>query len=560
MMHKGVRLFLGWAASCLLVVSLAWPTFAQANTRFEVTFPASLRAEPVTGRLIIVIARKESPEPRLTISPYGSLIFGADVEQLHPDAAAIIDEQTLGYPLSSLKEVPAGDYYVQAVMNVYTECHRSDGHTVWVHLDRSQGLPLNVSPGNLYSEAQKVHLGPNAGLVAKLRLDKIIPAAESPSDTEWLKHIKIQSQLLTKFWGQPIYIEATVLLPKEYSAHPDVYYPSVYVFEHRVPFSFNTDPKSQARDTGARAANLQTGYEFYQSWSSPGFPRFVAVTFHQPTPFFPSSYSVNSANNGPYGDALFQELFPYLEEHFRIIRKPYARLVEGASTGGWEALALQLYHPEYFGGAWVFNPDPIDFRRYQLVNIYEDDNAFSIPATDWRMAERPMRRTTEGQVVDTVRSMSLFEHVLGSRGRSGYQFHAWEAVYGPLGPEGYPAPLWDKLSGKIDRPVADYMRDHGYDLREYASRNWPILGPKLAGKLNFFSGEMDNFHLNLAVYLFENFLRTTANPNYAGRFEYGRPMKGHNWHLYDWAEMLREMAEHIKKKAPAGENTAAWNY
>ena len=198
MMQKGVRLFLGWAVGCLLVVSLAWPIFAQANTRFEVTFPASLRAEPVTGRLIIVIARKESPEPRLTISPYGSLIFGADVEQLYPDAAAIIDEQTLGYPLSSLKEVPAGDYYVQAVMNVYTECHRSDGHTVWVHLDRSQGLPLNVSPGNLYSEAQKVHLGPNAALVAKLRLDKIIPAAESPSDTEWLKHIKIQSQLLTK--------------------------------------------------------------------------------------------------------------------------------------------------------------------------------------------------------------------------------------------------------------------------------------------------------------------------------------------------------------------------
>jgi hypothetical protein len=412
----------------------------------------------------------------------------------------------------------------------------------------------------IYSEAQKVHLGPNAGLVAKLMLDKIIPPAANPPDTEWLKHIKIQSQLLTKFWGQPVYFEATVLLPKEYSTHPDVYYPAVYVFEHRVPFSFNPDPKSQARDTGARASNLQTGYEFYQSWSSAGFPRFVAVTFHQPTPFFPSSYSVNSANNGPYGDALFQELFPYLEEHFRIIRKPYARLVEGASTGGWEALALQLYHPEYFGGAWVFNPDPIDFRRYQLVNIYEDDNAFSIPATDWRMAERPMRRTTEGQVVDTVRSMSLFEHVLGSRGRSGYQFHAWEAVYGPVGPEGYPAPLWDKLSGKIDRPVADSMRDHGYDLREYASRNWPILGPKVAGKLNFFAGEMDNFHLNLAVYLFENFLRATANPNYAGRFEYGRPMKGHNWHPYDWAEMLREMAEHIKKNAAAGENTAAWNY
>lgn len=550
-----------WAAACLLFLGLPFPAFAQASKRFEISFAASLRTEPVTGRLIVVIARRESPEPRLTISPYGSPVFGVDVEQLRPGSTAVIDERMLGYPLASLKELPAGDYYVQAMMNVFTECRRSDGHTVWVHLDQSQGVPFNLSPGNLYSEVQKVHLEPNISSTVKLALSKIIPPAILPPDTEWLKHVRIQSKLLTKFWGQPVYFGATVLLPKGYDTHPLAYYPAVYVQEHGVPFSFNPDPKSHVRaEAGARAAGLQTGYEFYQSWSSVGFPRFIAVTFHQPTPFFPSSYSVNSANCGPYGDALLQELIPYLEEHFRIIPKPYARLIEGASTGGWETLALQLYHPDYFGGAWVFNPDPIDFRRYQLINIYEDENAFSIQATDWRTAERPMRRTTEGQVVDTIRSMSQFEEVLGSRGRSGYQFEAWEAVYGPVGPDGYPVPLWDKLTGKIDRAVAGYMRDHGYDLREYASRNWPSLGPKLVGKLNFFSGEMDNFHLNLAVYLFEDFLRSTANPHYAGRFEYGSPMKGHNWHPSGWADMLREMAEHIKKNAPAGENTAAWNY
>jgi hypothetical protein len=269
---------------------------------------------------------------------------------------------------------------------------------------------------------------------------------------------------------------------------------------------------------------------------------------------------VNSANCGPYGDALLQEFIPYLENHFRIINKSYARLVEGASTGGWEALALQLYHPDYFGGAWIFNPDPIDFRRYQLVDIYEDENAFFIPMTEWRTADRPMRRTTQGQVLDTVRSMSRFEYVMGSRCRSGYQFNAWEAVYGPVGPNGYPVPLWDKLTGKINREVAVYMNDHGFDLRAYAERKWPEIGPKLIGKLNFFSGEMDNFYLNQAVYLFEDFLKSTKDPHYAGRFEYGRPMKGHNWHLNNWADMLREMAVYIKKRAPAGEDTAAWNY
>jgi hypothetical protein len=561
MMKKLKNLCAAWLAALLILASAALPAAAAAARRFEVTFPASLRREAVTGRLIVVVTRKDSPEPRLTISPYGPPIFGADVEGLRPGSTATIDETSLGYPLASLNDLPAGDYVAQAVLNVYTQCRRSDGRTIWVHLDRSTGASFNRAPGNMYSDPQKIRLEPEADSVVKLTLSHALPEVKLPSDTEWLRHVWIRSQLLTKFWGQPIYFGATVLLPKGYKTHSKISYPAVYAFEHGVPFGFNPDPKSHERaEAGARSAGLETGHEFYQSWVSEGFPRFIAVTFHQPTPFFPSSYSVNSANCGPYGDALLKELIPYLEKKFRIIPKPYARLVEGASTGGWEALSLQLRHPDTFGGAWVYNPDPIDFRRYQLVNIYEDENAFTFPAYEWRPAERPFRRTTEGQTVDTVRSMSLFEEVLGSRGRSGYQLMGWEAVYGPVGPDGYPTPLWDKKTGKIDRVVAEYMRENGFDLREYASRNWATLGPKLEGKLNFFAGEMDNFYLNLAVYLFEDFLRSTSTPEYPIRFEYGRPKKGHNWHAFTWAQMLREMAEHITKQAPAGEDTSAWKY
>jgi len=548
-------------AALSILASVALPAQASAARRFEVSFPESLRREDVTGRLIVVVTRADSPEPRLTISPYGPPIFGVDVEKLRPGSVATIDEKSPGYPLPGLDDLPAGDYFVQAVLNVYTECRRSDGRTIWVHLDRSTGAPFNLSPGNMYSDPQKIRLDPGADSIVKLKLSHVLPEVKMPADTEWLQHVWIQSQRLSKFWGQPVYFGATVLLPKGYKAHPKSHYPAVYVFEHGVPFGFNPDPKSHERaEAGARSAGLETGYEFFQSWTSEGFPRFIAVTFHQPTPFFPSSYSVNSANCGPSGDALLQELIPYLEKKFRTISKPYARLVEGASTGGWEALSLQLRHPETFGGAWVYNPDPIDFRRYQLVNIYEDENAFTFPSTDWRTAERPFRRTTEGQVLDSVRSMSLFEEVLGSRGRSGYQLMGWEAVYGPVGPDGYPAPLWDKRTGKIDRSVADNMRENGYDLREYAGRNWAALGPKLEGKLNFFAGEMDNFYLNLAVYLFEDFLRSAPAPQLPIRFEYGRPKKGHNWHPFTWAQMLREMAAHITKQAPPGEDTSFWNY
>jgi len=122
---------------------------------------------------------------------------------------------------------------------------------------------------------------------------------------------------------------------------------------------------------------------------------------------------VNSVNNGPYGDALFQELVPYLEEHFRISRNPRERVLTGGSTGGWESLALQVLHPDFFSGTWTMYPDPIDFRRYQLVDIYSDDNAFTAPGFDYMVPERPMMRTAEGQVTETMRQMSQLEDVLG---------------------------------------------------------------------------------------------------------------------------------------------------
>ena len=76
----------------------------------------------------------------------------------------------------------------------------------------------------------------------------------------------------------------------------------------------------------------------------------IAVTFQHPTPYFDDSYAVNSVNVGPYGDAVMDELIPEVEKRFRVIREPYARILSGGSTGGWEAAALQIFHPDFFGG------------------------------------------------------------------------------------------------------------------------------------------------------------------------------------------------------------------
>ena len=486
-------------------------------------------------------------------------MLGVDVQGLQPGQAATVDALTLGYPLKSVRELPAGDYYVEALLNVYTRFQRSDGNTIWAHMDQWEGQQFNKSPGNLFTEVGHFHLDPLTGYEIRLSLDHKIPTPLPPGDTQYVKHIKIQSKLLTQFWGQPIYLGATVLLPEGYETHPNAHYPVLYEQGHfnlRAPLGFSTE--QSPADLPVREGRI-SGPDLYKRWTAAGFPRMIAVTFQHPTVYFDDSYAVNSANNGPYGDAIMNELIPYVEEHFRIIRQPYARVLSGGSTGGWESLALQVYHPDFFGGTWTFYPDPVDFSRYGIVDIYNDVSAFLAPNYDPPVPERPMSRTPEGQVDVTIRQMSQLEEVLGSHGRSGQQFEAWEAVYGPVGADGYPKPLWDKTTGKIDVTVANYMREHGYDLRSYLENNWGTIGPKLAGKLHLYCGDMDNFYLNLAVYKLEDALNRLSNPRYGGSFEYGRPMKGHGWTPLNQAQLLTVMANHITLNAPAGADKS-WKY
>lgn len=547
-------------AIAAIIFSLALSVSAAGSSiTFKVTLPAR-EPQPVMGRLFIIIARANDPEPRLQVGGWRSKteLIGADIDGLAPGGTATIDAVALGFPYKSVRELPAGDYYVQALFNVYTRFQRSDGHSIFAHMDQWEGQQFNKSPGNLYSEAGHFHLDPLTGYEIRLNLDRKIPAPLPPGDTTYVKHIKIQSKLLTQFWGQPIYLGATVLLPEGYDSHPNTHYPVLYEQGHfslHAPLGFSTE--QSPADLPIREGRI-SGPELYKRWSGANFPRMIAVTFQHPTIYFDDSYAVNSVNNGPYGDAIMNELIPYIEEHFRIIRQPYARVLSGGSTGGWESLALQVFHPEFFGGTWTFYPDPVDFSRYQLVDIYNDVNAFLAPNYDPPIPERPMERTGEGQVDVTMRQMSQLEDVLGSHGRSGQQFEAWEAVYGPLGTDGYPKPLWDKATGKIDKSVAFYMRANGFDIRYYLEQNWARLGPQLSGKLHIYCGDMDNFYLNLAVYKLEDFLRS-ANPPYGGSFEYGRPMKGHGWTPLNQAELVRVMANHITLNAPQGAD-ASWKY
>ena len=559
---------------------------ADKGLQFLVSFPASLSNQPITGRVFVTLYTKDDAEPR--IAAYQSArvrvgrvpFFAADIDQLKPGQSASVDANAVGYPLWSMRDLPAGDYYAQAVLNVYTQYHRADGHTIWAHQDHWDGQRWAYSPGNLVSTPVKVHLDPAQGFKVQLTFDHKLPPIEEPKDTNWVKHVKIQSDLLTKWWGQPQQLGAIVLLPKGYNEHPNTYYPVVYQQNHfslDAPFGFDENATSQelamtpvrlapvnprSNVEGPRAwmggGMKETGHELYNSWVSDEMPGMIVVSFLHPTPFFDDSYAVNSANNGPYGDAIMNELIPYVESHFRIIKKPYARVLTGGSTGGWESLALQVFHPEFFGGTWTFFPDPIDFRRYQLIDIYADSNAFVLPNAAPGAPERMMQQSPEGQPVGSMRAISQMELASGTHGRSAAQIDIWNAVYGPTDADGYPRRVFDLKTGEIDHDAALYMRDHGYDLRYYIEQNWSRIGPQLVGKLHILTGDYDDFYLAPAVYFLQDFLDSTKSPAFGGDFRYGRPMKGHGWQPMTTANLLREMAAHIAKNAPAGEPTASW--
>ena len=525
---------------------------AAAEVRFAVTLPATAPG-PVTGRLIVVTARKAAPEPRIAFGLNGPPAFGIDVEGLKPGETAVVGAKSDGYPFD-IGALPPGEYEVQALLVRYTQAKRADGHTIWVPFSDTRAQAPRF-PGNLFSKTVHVKLDPASSSPVTLSLTETIPAVAAPTDTPWIKQVSIKSNILSDFWGLPMTIGAEVLLPKGFAENPNSRYPAIYTFGHfGGSFSFNTNAASDTANARAAAADggLQTGYQFAQQWMSDDFPRVVGISLVTPGPYFLESYALNSANNGPWGDAIMKELLPYLEKTFRLIPEPYGRIVEGASTGGWEALALQLHYPEHFGGAWVFNPDPIDFTRYQLVDVYKDENMFTVRLNEWNVKDRPFRRSREGQMLVSLREMAALEAVMGSKGRSYYQLDIWQATHSPVGTDGYPVALFDKKTGAINREVVSYMRAKGYDLSGFARDNWARLGPLLRGKIHMFAGEMDDFYLNLAVYKFQEMVAEVAGSDYPIRFEYGRPKKGHNWHHTDWAGVVREIAAYVKKIAPPG--------
>jgi len=547
----------------------------------RVSFAAEVREEPLDGRLILVLATDDEREPRFAVRAgvRAVPVFGRDVEGLSPGDTATINGSAFGYPLGSLTSLPAGEYYAQAVINEYETFHLATGHTVKLPMDRGEGQRWNRKPGNLYSTPRWIRIDPAEPRPVTIRLDRVIPPIEPPENTEYIRHVRIRSELLSEFWGRPMHLGAHVLLPEGFDEHPEARYP-LAIFHGHFPSDFrgfrpeSPDPDlepdySERFDVhGYNRIVQQEAHDFYRRWTGPDFPRMLIIQIQHPNPYYDDSYAVNSANIGPYGDAITYELVPYIEQQFRGIGEGWARFLYGGSTGGWEALAAQVFYPDEYNGCFAACPDPIDFRAYCLVNLYEDRNAYFVEGP-FRRLERPGHRNWLGEVDITLRDDNWLELVLGTKSRSGDQFDVWEAVYSPQGDDGYPQRIWDKRTGEIDPEVAAYWREH-YDLRHILERDWKTLGPELEGKIHIYCGDMDNYYLNNAVYLMEEFLESTTDPYYAGEVDYGDRAE-HCWNgdqenpnhisrLRYNTMYVPKILDRIERSAPPGADLDSWRY
>lgn len=441
------------------------------------------------GRLFVFLNENPDVEPRTQNWPSaGNEIFAKNIVDFDKSIPYQVNSANAWSSTSTwnLNEVPQGTYYVQVLWS------------------QSAEEPILTAAGNVYSEKQKVVLDSSKSLT--LVLDKLIEPSEIAKH-ELVREVVLKSEKLSNFWNKPMYVKASLLLPKNYQK------------DKGYPIRYNISGYGGRYN---RVNRLVQSQDFMDWWLSDDAPEIINVFVDAAGPFG-DNYHLDSENSGPYGSALIEELAPSIEKEYRNATDARTRFVDGCSTGGWVSLGLQLYYPDFFNGVFSYSPDAIDFENYQLINIYKDKNAY----INEHGYVRPVMRDTNGEPMMSLKDFIRYENVMGANNTyltSGGQFSAHTALYSPKGPDGLPTPLFDPISGEIDSIVAKHWEK--YDFKKHVAENWETLGPKIQGKIYVWMGDMDNFYLNTGTRGFESFMKTTQKPTSDAVFEY-TPMKGH---------------------------------
>jgi Putative esterase len=424
---------------------------------FEITVAADIATGPITVRTYVMLGPVTAArEPRFGPDWFNPQpFFAVDTRNWNPGQPLRIGPNSLGFPgpLSSLK---AGEYAVQAVVRLNPDTHA-----------------IGNGEGNAYGPVVRTMLDPGLGGRVSLRVDRLVPP-RNLEQTDRIKLVDIVSPLLSDFFHRPIHHRAGVILP---SGDLEKKRPTLWI----IP-GFGGDHRMAARILKER--RLAYGEDLIRIVLDPD-----CGTGHH--------VFADSATNGPRGRALIEELIPYIEKTFPAIAKPSTRLLTGHSSGGWSSLWLQITYPDTFGGTWSTSPDPVDFRDFQHINLYDsDENLFR----DREGNQRPLARIGDRPIV-FFESFSRMEEVQGDGG----PLHSFEAVFSPVDRRGKTRALWNRTTGAIDAEVASSWK--AYDIRLILEQNWEALAPRVAGKIHVVTGDFDTFYLEGAVKLFKESLK-----------------------------------------------------
>ncbi|EFQ86847.1 hypothetical protein CFE70_001722 [Pyrenophora teres f. teres 0-1] len=522
-MLKAVILYATIALSATAVPT-TW-NHAERNTNLNIKLSVAngLLSSPTDGRIVLMFAPNGTdPLEDTDVSTSKNKIYGKNVYQFGPKTTVVFsgggNEDTergvFGWPNVSLSYVEPGTYNVQGFLTRYEKVTRSDGSTVSVRFPCGDGAPNVNGFGSLVTSvtkvvvsggSQKLELTFNNVTVVEGLTGKEIGGCNQGNyaDTERLKYVKIRSKKLSKFWGRDMFVGANIVLPAGYNNQTR--YPVIYHQNHWAgsdgAYGYGTNEKfTVAWDAGEIPATNRTA-------ARPA-PKFIMVSFRHESPYYDDSYAVNTANLGPYGDAINDELIPYIEGRFKTIRAPYARIQDGGSTGGWESIANVIYRPDLFGACFSSYPDSLDFHRHQDIELYTASNAYQRADGSFVPSIRTHVNGTE-VVESTVAQENHWELSFGTKSRSFNQWDVWNAVFGVQGYNNYPLEPWDKVTGEIYPEAVEHWKP--FDLSNYVVANFNSprdLGTALAGRIFVYVGTWDNYYLNEGVMEFQK--RTDA--------------------------------------------------
>jgi hypothetical protein len=459
-------------AICALAFANAFTATAAGRIRFKVGINAALASAPVSGRLLIFMTNQAKPlemiEPDF-LNPRSVYLTGLEIRNLEPGKPIEVDPDVLSFP-APFSTAPAGDYQLMALLDL-DHSYTYDG----------------TGAGDLYSAILTIHnLKPSSSPTIELTLTKRVPE-QTVSDTDSIKLVNFESPSLTKFWGRPIMMQAGVVLPPSYGKSAARRYPVVYDVHGYE---------------GSHLTAWRRGPELVKQMAEGKTPEMIYVFLNAK---FPLGHHVfaDSVNNGPWGHALTTEFIPYLEKHFRMDARPSGRLLTGHSSGGWSTLWLQVNYPEVFGGTWSTSPDPVDFHKFTGPDLTRTPPQNFYSGADGK----PYNLVRfHGREIMTLEGYALLERV---EGYYGGQLASFEAVFSPRGADGQPMPLFDRDTGRIDPSVQKYWER--YDINRTLRQNWPTLGPRLRGKIHIIVGTADTFHLEEAVYLLRDTLKSLGS-------------------------------------------------